>query len=406
MLTKLYAGIDISATDATLCCLDSAGKQLQPSQSFENNLSGAAQIADVLVNFGAKEIHVGLESTSVYGAHLRDFLLTSPLLQDGCFVYEINPALVNGFKRSFPKKPKTDNVDAWLIAERVRFGHLRPFSEKRLTTQPLLQLTRYRLHLIKLLTMEQNRACNLIFLKFSNYRKDNPFSNTFGKASLAVLGDLFPDDLINMDLEQLVTFITQNGNNRLNDPENMAKELKTIASNAYRLNPKMKDSVHVALAMTIQNIEYFKNQVKRLDKLIARELKAIPQTLDTIPGIGPVFAAGIVTEIGDISRFDNEASLAQYAGLTWSRYQSGNFDAEERRLTKAGNRYLRYYLVEAANSLRVHNEEYKAYYYSKYKEVNKHQHKRALVLTARKFVRLVFALLSKGQIYQKQEVEM
>jgi len=58
----------------------------------------------------------------------------------------------------------------------------------------------------------------LIFLKFSNHLKNSPFSNTFGKASLAVLGDLFPDDLIKMDLEQLVAFITQNGNNRLNDP--------------------------------------------------------------------------------------------------------------------------------------------------------------------------------------------
>jgi transposase len=111
MLTKLYAGIDISAIDATLCCLDPDGKQLKPSQSFENNLSGAAQIVDTLVDFKAKEIHVGLESTSVYGAHLRDY----PLLQDRCFAYEVNPALVNGFKRSFPKKPKTDSVDAWLI---------------------------------------------------------------------------------------------------------------------------------------------------------------------------------------------------------------------------------------------------------------------------------------------------
>ncbi len=61
---------------------------------------------------------------------------------------------------------------------------------------------------------------------------------------------------------------------------------------------------------------------------------------------------------------------------------------------------MRYYLVQAANSLRVHNEEYKAYYQRKYYEVTKHQHKRALVLTARKLVRLVFALLSKGQIYK------
>lgn len=158
--------------------------------------------------------------------------------------------------------------------------------------------------------------------------------------------------------------------------------------------------------MTISNIDFLKGQVRKLDRLIARELDAIPQTLTTIPGIGPVLASGIVAEIGDIKRFASQAALAQYAGLTWSRYQSGNFDAEDRSLTKAGNRYLRYYLVEAANSLRVHNEEYRAYYQAKYAEVTKHQHMRALVLTARKFTRLVYALLSKGQIYAPGQVNI
>ncbi|SHF83845.1 hypothetical protein SAMN02746089_02637, partial [Caldanaerobius fijiensis DSM 17918] len=57
-------------------------------------------------------------------------------------------------------------------------------------------------------------------------------------------------------------------------------------------------------------------------------------------------------------------------------------------------------LVEAANCVRIHAKEYADFYCKKYNEVTKHQHKRALVLTARKLVRLVFALLSKGQIYQ------
>lgn len=62
----------------------------------------------------------------------------------------------------------------------------------------------------------------------------------------------------------------------------------------------------------------------------------------------------------------------------------GNFDTEERRLTKNGNRYPRYYLILVANSLRVHNEEYRAYYQTNYREVTKLQHKSALALTARK----------------------
>lgn len=120
----------------------------------------------------------------------------------------------------------------------------------------------------------------------------------------------------------LVAFINQNGNNRLNDPENMAKELKTIARNAYRLNPKMKRLCFSGY----DHPEYrvFQKSGKEAGLAYCPRTKAIPQTIDIIPGIGLVFAAA---EIGDISRFDIEASLAQYAGLTWSRYQSGNLIA-------------------------------------------------------------------------------
>jgi len=147
-------------------------------------------------------------------------------------------------------------------------------------------------------------------------------------------------------------------------------------------------------------LDFIRVKIKDLKEFYKRQLKTIPQTLITVNGIGPVLTAGIISEIGDIHRFDKETNLASYAGLTWTEHQSGSFTAEETHLTKKGNKYLRYYLVEAANSLRVHNDRYKSYYYKKYNEVPKHKHKRALVLTARKFVRLVFALLSKGEIYQ------
>ena len=69
----------------------------------------------------------------------------------------------------------------------------------------------------------------------------------------------------------------------------------------------------------------------------------------------------------------------------------------------SGNKYLRYYFVEAANSLRLHNEEFAAYYQTKYREATKHHHKRACVLSARKLVRLVFSLLHKGMLCRTPE---
>jgi len=59
--------------------------------------------------------------------------------------------------------------------------------------------------------------------------------------------------------------------------------------------------------------------------------------------------------------------------------------------------YLRYYLVQGANLLRQYNLDYQAYYWRKVEETLKHKHKRALVLTARKLTRLVYALLTKNQ---------
>lgn len=78
----------------------------------------------------------------------------------------------------------------------------------------------------------------------------------------------------------------------------------------------------------------------------------IPNTLTSVKGIGLVYAAGIIAEIGDINRFPSQASLAKYTGLAWTQHQSSEFEAEDTRLIHSGKQHLRYYLCEAANSLR------------------------------------------------------
>ena len=55
--------------------------------------------------------------------------------------------------------------------------------------------------------------------------------------------------------------------------------------------------------------------------------------------------------------------------------------------------------MEAANKVRMHDPEFKRFYELKYRETPKTPHKRALALTARKLVRLVFALLRDNRLY-------
>lgn len=80
-------------------------------------------------------------------------------------------------------------------------------------------------------------------------------------------------------------------------------------------------------------------------------MERLPNVLISIHGIGPVYSAGIMAEIGDINRFTNQAQLVKYASPAWTQRQSGNFEAQNTRLIRSGNRFLKYYLCEAAFSL-------------------------------------------------------
>lgn len=405
MPNTLIVGIDVSSQSLVVRFMDQDGNGPSKSFSVSNDLEGADKlISDIIayaLKIDASIIKIGMESTSNYAWHLHLHLASSPeLLNFNPLFYVLNPSVVKGFKKTYTHLPKTDDVDSFVIADCIRFGRVKPSNLPDFRYAALQRLTRFRYHLIQNLTKEKNRALNLIYLKFSSYVSDNPFSDTFGKASTSLIEKFTPDEIASMPIEDIVEFICHQGNNRLKDPVLIAKKLKSLANRAYRLDPNLADSVELTLTMSLENIRFLENQLKKLDKEIEKQLKAFSHTLQTVPGIGPVIAAGIIAEIGDIHRFSNEAALAKFAGLVWNKYQSGNFNAEDTSLAKCGNFYLRYYLVEAANLLRMHVDEYTAFYYKKYKEVNKHQHKRALVLTARKAVRLVFALLNKGQIYR------
>ncbi|MGG6796497.1 UNVERIFIED_CONTAM: IS110 family transposase, partial [Streptococcus canis] len=81
---------------------------------------------------------------------------------------------------------------------------------------------------------------------------------------------------------------------------------------------------------------------------------------------------------------------------------SGSFKSDNTPGLQSGNRYLKYYLLEATNIIRLHEPEIKAFYSKKYNETPKTPHKRALVLTARKLVRLIFSLLKNNRLYTKK----
>lgn len=406
MSNNLFVGIDISSSSNVAVLLDDAGQRVGKTLSFPNNYEGAQSFIASLVQTAKPllptTISIGFEATGIYSWQLYLFLSSHPLLAEfNPKLYQINPKQISNFKKAYTDLPKTDNIDAFIIADKLRFGRLPAPCAIDYSYLSLQRLTRHRFHLTESIVSEKTRFLSTLFLKFSNYSQDTPFSNIFGKTSSAVITELYsPEQIVSMPLEELTAFIIKKGKNRFTAPINAAQELQRIARLSYRLPDQLRQPINFILASSLGAIRMLESQVKETNKTIERELKPIKHTLLYVNGLGPVLAAGIIAEIGDISRFHGHPALAKFAGLWWKTHQSGNFEAQETRLAKSGNKYLRYYLVEAANSLRIHNPVFKAYYAKKYAEVTKHQHKRALVLSARKLVRVVFSLLRSKKIYE------
>jgi len=182
----------------------------------------------------------------------------------------------------------------------------------------LKTLTRARFFAVQNLIKEKQRMINIIFKKYSSLTQDKIFTDKFGATALSVYTDFeSAETLVDMDLHDLTEYIQKKGKNHFSDPESVAKAIQKAARSSYRLPKTVNDSVNQVLAVSISSIKALEAQIKTLDKAIAAQMELIPNTLMSIKGIGPVFAGGIIAEIGDINRFDDQAALAKYAGLAW-----------------------------------------------------------------------------------------
>ena len=402
----LCVGADVHLDKIVLRAVDKAlGHEVLERFRVTNNLPGAqtavATIAETATNLSYTHIQIGWESTGMLWIPFHRYLSSDPLLHP--FELELicfNPKLVAKFKDGLVlRSPKNDDRDAFDVAARLRFGELPVSYVPTDFWQGLRRLTRYRHRLSKTLSREKNRFQSYAFLKCSDWKRVNAFSNIFGATSAALLTEFTRTELQEMTHDQLVDLISRRGRGRFDDPTATARAVRQALRTSYPINPQMDDMVTAALAAGWDHICYLQRSMKRLDRVIARHIDLVPNPIISIKGLGAVTTAGILAEIVDALRFPEQKHLAQYMGLTWQKRSSGGFVSQNTRLTKVGNVYLRYYFILGANLLRQHNLEYKAYYWRKYQEVSKYQHKRALVLTARKLVRLVHALLTKNEPY-------
>ena len=419
----------VLAFDFSLDRLDIAlqapnGDWLIPHQAYDNNWPGFLELKQdllaYLTSLDAPRLTAAGESSALYWWHTFYHIATDPdFAPFQPHLALLNPKHVKHFREALPEEEKCDAKDPQLIGRYYRtigVKHFYTFDPRYL---PLRQLTRAYCRLTHTLAAEKAFALTLLYLTASEYQRLKPFSDIFGVTSTHILTE-YPDvaAIAATPLNELAQALDTRARGHLKDPLDSATKLHQVAQDSYPLPDFLAPTVHTVLRMTLEHIALLECQQATYKGLIEAELAQLPEAQLALQetGLGPILVAGCLSEIGDTHRFttgrkfdhkakrwrqrtyrDGQASVARMAGLWWPRNSSGRFEGQDRHLARERNPYLRYWFVQAAYCLKGHRADYAAYYQRKFSEVKKHQHKRALILTARKAVRLIFALLHKGQ---------
>lgn len=140
-----------------------------------------------------------------------------------------------------------------------------------------------------------------------------------------------------------------------------------------------------------------RERIKVSNRLI-RELSSgdpAVRWLRSLPGIGAFFSVLIRYEVDDISRFEAAKKFAAYTGLVPSTYASGQRQVHG-RLTKQGNKWLRWALIEAVSPAISHSPYLNRYYQ---KIAARRGAKDARTATARKLAELVWSVWTEQRCY-------
>ena len=110
----------------------------------------------------------------------------------------------------------------------------------------------------------------------------------------------------------------------------------------------------------IDDVTVFDRKIKAVDERIVDAVHASGTTLTDIVGVGPVTAATILGEVGDVARFATADHFASYTGTAPLEVSSG--EVQRHRLSRAGNRRLNSALHVIALSNKRYDTQGKAYY--------------------------------------------
>lgn len=333
-----YVGVDYHRKYSYMAVMSEKGRMMLQGE-VENSKEAVGKF---LYRAGCKG-----ESSAVLEA-TRNWTVMHDWLEG--LVEEVHLAHPLKVKAIAEAKIKTDKIDAKVLADLLRADLLPEAYVASAEARKVRSILRQRMFYVRVRTMVKNRIFGILD-KYPELSKGRPCKEVFSKEGVKWLKGI---------------------------------EMKEIDREIIKEDMKLLEDLR----------GYISRSEKLVEELASEDWRV--KLLRTIPGIGKFFGVLIAYEVDEIRRFRNEKKFYSYIGIIPSTFSSGGRTFHG-RITKQGNKWLRWAMVEAVWPA-VRKDGNLRRYYERIKEQKGANP--AKIATARRIATIVYRVLSQRREYR------
>lgn len=345
-------GIDVSMGKSTIAIISTDGEVISEPFEIEHTKSGFDLVLEKIKDIPKDNVKFVMESTGNYCKSLLKIII-----DNGYFVSVENPLTIKKYCDINIRKVKTDKKDALKIAcyGSEKWHKLIRYTPSDEIYSELRFLSRQYDEQMSLKVMKKIHLSGLIEVTFPGLKKIFNGDSVY-MLMLDVYKKYYHPSLVlsksKSSFIKDVEKISKKTGHRIGT--RVAEEMYSLANECIPSSP-CNESTQLAVSncvLLLQNLEEITNNIiAKMDEL-ARKLPEF-ETVSNMSGVGNKIRSRLIAEIGDVRRFKNSNCLIAYAGIDVPPFQSGQFVATNRRITKRGNKHLRKVGYETMKSLKT-----------------------------------------------------
>ena len=380
-MKRLFCGIDVAKYEHVASIYDPAtGEYILDSLRFGNNEKGYKSLDSNLSKLKKRyDILIGFESTGHYHMALFSFLTGKKYR-----CYLINPYMTSRFRSVSLRDAKNDDIDSRAIAAFLSFEYPELENEEFVNNE-LKELSLQR-HFLK-------KDSSKMKIKLKSYL-DKVFPELEGivdvhREAIRTILKEYPTakDIAETRIDKLKNLADKASKGKY--PLSKIERLKEAARTSVGYP---SEAIGLNIRHCIETLEVKERQIEEIETMIITHPLVFESPLKQLKGISDIEIGYIMSAIISISRFGSSKKLVAYAGLDPKIRQSGTWEAKTTRMSKRGNRLLRYALIWSSYNMTRYEGPLKDYYELKRSQGKSHYS--ALGHCAAKLCRYIFWILN------------